>query len=272
MSSKRLVHAAVICAVLATGATACGGNKKESAAAPASSASSASAPAASPTPSLDVATLSAEDISKQAHEAMATLTSFTVDGTLTSEGEKISLKVTADRQGNCTGTVGVPAMGQVELLRTGKQTYIKPDATFWKAIAGKEGNPKAGAVVAELFKGRYLTGGQDNADFREMAQMCDMVDGIAKDDSPDNKVAKGTAGTTNGVKTFSLAASDTDGSVSTLYIATEGKPYLIKMEQTTGSEPGQMNLSGFNKPVTVQAPPADNVIDWSLFQQKVKGV
>ena len=277
MPSKRLVHTAVICALLAAGATACNDDKKGQAApavtaAPAAATSAAATPSATPTkaPGLAVDTLSGEEISKQAQTAMGSLSSLKIDGTMKTEGQGITMNLAADKKGNCVGKVTISGVGGVEILHTTAQTWIKPDAAFWKTISAEEGSRDGGAMAAELFKGRYLTGGQDDAALKEMAGMCDLIDSIAKDDSPSGKIVKGAAGTTNGVKTFSLTDTDTDGQASTLYIASEGKPYLIKVEQTTGTEPGEMNFSDFDKPIVVQAPPADNVIDYSVFQQKLK--
>ncbi|PBC70786.1 hypothetical protein BX265_5343 [Streptomyces sp. TLI_235] len=266
MLSTRLVRTAAVCAVLAAGATACGSEGKPAAKAPAAPAPASASP--SPVQTLDTEKLTAEELSKQAHAAMSALTALKVDGSLTSEGQKITLHLAADKQGNCKGTVSV-GDGQVEVVHNGTGTWIKPDAAFWKKIGSEKGNPKAGAMAAELFKGRYLTGGQSDSRIQEVASMCDLIKGITQDND-EGPLTKGAAGTVNGVKTFTLLGTDPeDGAKTTLHIATEGKPYLIRME-AAGKEPGQMDFSDFDKPVTVQAPPADEVIDYSLFQQKLK--
>ncbi|WP_431676903.1 hypothetical protein [Kitasatospora sp. KL5] len=267
MFSTRLVRTAAVCVVLAAGATACASDGKPAAKAPAAPAS----PSASPVQTLDTEKLSGDEIMKQAHTAMSALTALKLDGTITTDGQKITMHLAADKAGNCKGTVAVGGEGQVEILHNGTGTWIKPDAAFWKKIGSEKANPKAGAAAAELFKGRYLTGGQDDTEIKEIASMCDLIKGITQGgDDPDTKVTKGSAGTTNGVKTFSLVGTDPDGARTTAYIATEGKPYLVRMEQTTGSEPGQMDFSEFDKPITVQAPPADEVIDFTLFKEKLK--
>ncbi|MFD0568031.1 hypothetical protein ACFQ0T_00420 [Kitasatospora gansuensis] len=219
---------------------------------------------------LAVDTLSGADIAKQAQAAMAQLASVKIEGSVSSGGGMTTLQLAADKKGNCAGSVRVPATGQVDLLRTSTQVWLKPDAAFWKSIATQTGGAKAGAMAAELFKGRYLTGGQDDATVKQTASMCDLVDAIAKDDDSPNTYTKGAMGITNGIKTFTLVATDAEGVKSTMYIATEGKPYLVKVERTDSPGSNHMNLSDFDKPVTVQAPPADTVIDYSAFQDKLK--
>lgn len=44
------------------------------------------------------------------------------------------------------------------------------------------------------------------------------------------------------------------------------------MASTDSASPGQLDFGDFDKPLDIQAPPADQVIDLSLFQQKVKSV
>ncbi|WP_371480125.1 hypothetical protein [Kitasatospora sp. NBC_00315] len=265
MLSKRLAHAAVTCAVLTVGVTACGGSTTTGAG---GGAAAAPSPSAS---SLAVDTLGADEIEKQAKAAMTALASLKVDGTMTVEGKKMTISLAADKKGDCAGTIGLGADGTIDLIRTGSQSWLKPDAAFWKSMAAKEGaDAKGSAAVAELFKGRYIANAGSDAQVEELAGMCDLVKGLGEDDGSTDKAVKGKAGDVNGVKTISLDVTDSDGQVNTIQVATEGKPYLIKLEQTAGAEPGEMVFSDFDKPLTVQAPPADNVIDFSVFQQKLK--
>lgn len=122
-------------------------------------------------------------------------------------------------------------------------------------MAAKEGNAKSGAVLAELFKGRYITNGQDDPSLKEMAEVCDLIGAISKDDGTSgDKYTKGGAADVDGTKAFSITATDSDGENSTLYVATQGKPYLVRMEQTAGAEPGQLTFSDFDKPLDLKAP------------------
>ncbi|MBX6769375.1 MAG: hypothetical protein IRY90_19855, partial [Actinomadura rubrobrunea] len=50
------------------------------------------------------------------------------------------------------------------------------------------------------------------------------------------------------------------GSGGRIYVATEGEPYLLRMD--SGAD-ARVDLSGFDEPVTVKAPPKDQVVDLS---------
>lgn len=270
MLSKRLVATALVCATLAVGATACGGDKDDKAAA-GSPAAAGTTPAAPSTPSgtpaptapagIDAEKLAVKEIMKQAHAAMTSATSVRVAGELVSEGSKIKMDIALDAKGQCAGTMSMAGTGTFEIVSDGTRVWIKPDAAFWESFGGKNG-----ATAAQLFKGRYLSGLNSDAEIKEMTTFCTIAE-LSKsflelDD--DAKVTKGPAGTVNGLKTLTLDSTDTDGEQSTLHIAVEGKPYPLRIEGG-GKGPGRIDFT-YDKPVEVKAPAADNVIDISKFR------
>ncbi|MER8187286.1 hypothetical protein [Kitasatospora sp. NPDC094015] len=272
MLSKRLAATVVVCCALAAGASGCGPAKAPAgsaeAAAPSVSVSASASVSASKGPHLDTDKLTAAEIEKQAQAAMASLSSVKVSGNLMVEGQKMTLDLATDTKGNCQGTIGVAGMGLIEIIHTGGSSYLKPDAAFWKAIVGQKGDAKAGAAAAELFKGRYLTGAKDDPELAELSDMCDMIKSMTENDDTDDGAIKGAAATVGEVRTFTVISTDDDGSRTTAHVATEGKPYLVKVTHE-GTDPGEMSFSDFDKPITVQAPPADNVIDYSQFRAKI---
>ncbi|MER7751380.1 hypothetical protein [Kitasatospora sp. NPDC097643] len=276
MLSKRLVSTATICLLLAAGTAACGDNKdKETAAAPApttAATSAASTPTATPTPTptvakLDTDKLTAQEIEKQAKDALAAATAVKIVADMKTEEGKLSFNLALDRKGQCQGTMAMPGMGSFDIISDGKQAYIKPDAQVWKTFGGPKGD-----AIAELFKGRWLTGFQDDAKMKGLTSSCNLADmskEMMADDTP-STASKGTAGTVNGVKTFSLKEKDENGEESLLHIATEGKFYPVRMEKTTGKETGQVDFTDFDKPLTLQLPSPDNIVDYSKFQTQLK--
>ncbi|MER6304087.1 hypothetical protein ABT247_31690 [Kitasatospora sp. NPDC001539] len=276
MPSKRLVSTAVICLLLGAGTAACGDNKdSDKAAAPATTAAAAATPTATPTPTptvakLDTDKLSAQEIKKQAKDALTGASAVKLAGTMVDQDGTMEINLAMDSKGRCTGSMSVPGMGKVEVLRDGTASYMKPDAAFWTAIGGQNG-----AKAAELFKGRYLTGFDNDPEMKPFTSLCDLSEFskqiVEGGDTAATSVEKGSAGTTNGVKTFSLKVTNAQGEHGTIDVATEGKPYPLHIETAPGKD-GQtkIDLSDFDKPLTVQAPPADNTIDFSKFKDQVK--
>ncbi|MCC9306978.1 hypothetical protein LN042_07630 [Kitasatospora sp. RB6PN24] len=259
MYSSRLVHSAVLCVVLAGAVTACGSSKGTS--------SQAAAPGSASQSGSNLSALSASQVLDQAKAAMGSLSSMHAKGYVTTDSDKITLDLSAGKNKDCTGTVSSASDGSMQIIHTSAGTWMKPDATFLQNIASHE-NSKAGAAAVQLFQGRWLTGGQDDPDLQSMAAMCDLMANMADDDSKQTGATKGSATTVNGTPALTVQVSD-DSGPSTVYVATQGQPYLLRMENK-GSDGGSVDFSDFNKPLNIQAPPADQVIDFSVFQQKVK--
>ncbi|WP_424708447.1 hypothetical protein [Kitasatospora acidiphila] len=212
--------------------------------------------------------MSAKQIFDASGKAMSGLSSMHVAGTVTSDGQKVTLDLSADKDKNCTGTVTDSGTGSMDILHNSAGTWVRPDAAAWQGIAAQQGTAKSGAAIAEIFKGRWLTGGDSDPDFQQTVGMCDLISGLSDNFSKGSNPILGGHSTVNGIPTVGLLISD-DSGPSTLYIATQGQPYLLRV-QNNGSDPGTMDLDGFNKPLNVQAPPADQVIDFSKFQQQAK--
>ncbi|MFE6871695.1 hypothetical protein ACFVFS_34770 [Kitasatospora sp. NPDC057692] len=249
MLSKRLAGTAAICLLLAAGATACGDDKVSAA-------------------KLDTAKLSAEEIQKKAKDALAGATSVKVAGSIDNGAAKMTVDLAVDTQGRCQGSITMPGMGKFELLGDGKQVYLKPDAEF---VANVAGGGADGAKAAELLKGRYIAGVQDDPEMKELTTACSLKD-LTKsflDDSKATNLTKGEAGTVNGAKTFSIKSKNSGGDEIVVHVATEGTPYALRVEKT-GKEGGKMDFTDINKPLTVQAPPADQVIDYAKFKDAAK--
>lgn len=260
MLSKRLVSTAAICLVLAAGTAACGSTKSDGKAGDAKAAA---------TQKLDTDKLSAQDISKQAKDALASATSLKMAGTIDTGEGNMELNLTLDNKSQCTGTMAMPGMGKFEIISDGKTSYVKPDKDFWTNVGGPNG-----AKAAELFKGRYLTGFENDPSMGSLTSVCNLAEfskKITEDKSNNEKLEKGAAGNVNGVKTFSLKATDSKGEVTTLQIATEGKPYPVQVEHAGAKDGnGKIDFSDFDKPLTVQVPSADNTVDFTKFKDQLK--
>ncbi|MFE7527723.1 hypothetical protein ACFU7Y_18700 [Kitasatospora sp. NPDC057542] len=259
MSSKRLVSTAAICLVLAAGTAACGGTKSDGKSGDAKAGASQK---------LDTDKLSAKDIEKQAKDALASATSLKMAGTIGTDEGQMEMNLSLDNKSQCTGTMAMPGMGKFEIISDGKTSYVKPDTAFWTNMGGPNG-----AKAAELFKGRYLTGFENDPSMGSLTSVCNLAEftkKIGSEEGTGDKVEKGSAGNINGVKTFSLKATDSKGEVTTLNIATEGKPYPVRIENAGAKDGGKIDFSEFDKPLTIQVPSAENTIDFTKFKDQLK--
>ena len=74
-------------------------------------------------------------------------------------------------------------------------------------------------------------------------------------------VALGLLATTFPDGTPALTLHEKDGKDRyTLYVATEGKPYLLRVDSTAGADQGSVAFSDFDEPVPAQKP-AGEILD-----------
>jgi hypothetical protein len=202
--------------------------------------------------------MTGSQIIDQAETAMTSLQSMRMVGTVASDGQKITIDLSIDKDQNCTGSMDFGSTGTVQLVHTGTRTWMKPDMAFWKNIAAQQGDKTIAPAVAARLKGHWLSGGQDDPDLKSMADMCSIGKIFGDTDKPTG-ATKGETTTVNGTGAVAVKAT-MNGDPGTLYVATQGQPYVLR-EASDGSDPGSIDFSDFNKPVVVQTPPANLVIN-----------
>jgi hypothetical protein len=228
---------AVVVAMLATG---CGS----------SSVAGRGSPAPSPTPTGNgVADLSAPEILARAKTAFQNADTVRIKGWVLDEGRHLGLDVHIKGSAGGRGTLTIDGQS-LEILRIGQTGYLKGDEAFWR---GQTGNAEA----AKLLKGKYLAFPTTNPEFKDLAGFTD-VKAIGGKLADAAKVKKGSRQPIRGIETVGLIEAGPDGSV--LYVALQGKPYPLR---SVPNEGGAVDYLDYGKPVSLTAPPADQVIDIS---------
>lgn len=271
---RRRAHRTTLTALLlAAGATACltgcgsgqdGGDKASgSTAAPASASASASSTSASASDE-PFAGLTGAEISERALKATTGARSLRMAGSVPDEesGGTLKIDIALDRRGDCAGTMSMDGQGEAELIKTGDTLYLKYDERFLRAQS--KGEPQADTeALVSLLAGRWTSMSAAGADAKEMAGFCDLDQlledaGGSGDDTP-AKVTRGRTTTVDGRPALTLY--ETDGAErSTVYVATEGKPYLLRFESGSEREPGALTFTGYDEPVPAESP-AGEVLD-----------
>lgn len=133
-----------------------------------------------------------------------------------------------------------------------KQTvYIKGSDSFWRQFGGN--------AAAQLFHGKWLRG-PATGELASLAALADLQNLFKDLVSNHGRLTKGATSTVNGQKV--VAVKDmTSG--ETLYVATTGKPYPIKIAKT-GAPGAEVTFDRYNQPVSLSAPA--NSIDVSKLR------
>ncbi|MGW1592948.1 hypothetical protein [Streptomyces sp. NPDC002343] len=257
MTKSTLLAAAALCATAAMTLTACGGDDEKADGKENGTSASASA-SAKPSPGKAFEGLTGDQISEKARVAMTKLKSFKVKGDMTIDGADMSFDFAVAAKGDCQGTF-TRAGGSAEIRKAGGVMYMKGDEKFWQQSGKEDGSsPDETNAFTQLVKGRWFKLGAD-AKADEEFPFCDAGVMFEKDED-EPRLARGPETEVGGTRALTLTGKD-GAERQTLLVAAEGEPYALKMTTEGGKEPGSLEYSAFNKPVTVAAPPAGEVID-----------
>lgn len=249
MRPYRLLAAVPVAVLLAAG---CGGESTTGTGTPAASGSSGSASAAPA--GQGIAALPAAEILTKATAALKAAKSVRIKG----QGGPATSQFTIDMRytgSDSTGTLGVNGQ-TVELRKLGQDVYIKGSRQFWT------GN--GGGTAAQLLADKWLKTPLTDKRFGGLAELTDLGEAADNLLDADGTITKGAEKAINGVPAVGLDSSGKDG--GTLWVATAGEPYPLRIEPGAGSgQQGALDFLGYGESVSVELPPADQVIDVSTL-------
>ncbi|MFE7777622.1 hypothetical protein ACFU5O_27730 [Streptomyces sp. NPDC057445] len=255
MTNRKILAATALCVIASIGLTACGSAQSKG------DTGKATSPTPSPKALLDpFEGLTADQITDKALAATKAADSLKVAGEGKDDDKHLSMEFALSKAGDCTGRVGNTGYGQNAMLVSDKISYMKGDEAFWKQIGKETGtSAKQSTAIAEMLKGRWMKIPADQA--KSMGELCNL-NALLKEmgDEDTAGVTKGQTTEVNGQKALTLTRKD-GAETHTFYVATKGQPYFLKFVTEGGDEPGTLVFSDYNKPVTVTAPPADQIVD-----------
>jgi len=201
--------------------------------------------------------LSGGEIVDRAVKATSGADSFRIKGNIPDEetGGTISMDMALDSKGDCAGHMSMDGEGRADLIKNGDTVYMKYDETFLRAQS--EGEPKGDVDAAvALLAGKWTKMSAKGEGAEDLAGFCDLntILGDATDGESDATRSKTT--TVDGTPAITLYEKDGKDSF-TLYVATEGEPYVLKLVSTTPSDPGSLSFSDYGKPVPTDKPTGD---------------
>ncbi|MEV0278196.1 hypothetical protein AB0I22_17680 [Streptomyces sp. NPDC050610] len=255
MTKRYGMWAAAICAAATVGVAGCGSDNSDSAKGKG-----------------ELDGLSAQEISKKARGELSSASSLRMKMDAAAGTASAKMDIAADDKNNCAGTTSPPTgKGSVEVVKRGDEVWLKPDTDVWTAATG---DPKKGALAAKAAKGRYLHGKTSEALLKQMASSCDDLKTfqkkIAGDNAGDEKLKKGEETTLGGKRVVPLTAKGKDGAESTIYVAAEGKPQLLKIASKQNGKTSTMEFTDYGKPVAVNPPSEKESMSVDEFKKAVQ--
>ncbi|MFB8102751.1 hypothetical protein ACFC3O_07930 [Streptomyces sp. NPDC056007] len=223
----------------------------------------------------DTASLTAEQIADRSRDALLRVPSLHLSarGDLGGGGgDRMSLDLTLDREGNCAGGVDMGEKGSVEIVKRADDVWLKPDKAFWETHV-----PIGGSTFDTILDGRYMKAKADDPRLLTVTEVCDLD--TFRELITDNPDATGSGTLTKGRETEVggtpvIPVTRTQGSERlTVDVATEGEPYPVRITVRGADEEGTVSFSGFGRPVPAGTPAASETVDvTALLGRSVKPV
>lgn len=201
----------------------------------------------------DFAQQSAEKISQAAKDAMSDLEAVTIDGTLTSNAQEITIRMEIGSDGNCTGEFSTQG-ATAEILGVDGTTWFRPDEAFWTLFAGAEAAPAVIAAAGD----KWVTLPDDDESFKPFCDLDEFLGSLTGNE--DATYTKGDTKEIDGEETIEIISDRPDDGTSSGYIQVDGEHYVVQIEKTEGDEPGSVSFSGFDEQPDVEAPADDEQI------------
>ncbi|WP_405506104.1 hypothetical protein OG323_04710 [Streptomyces cyaneofuscatus] len=222
----------------------------------------------------DVASLTAEQIADRSRDALLGVSSLHLSarGDLDGSGDRMSVDLTLDREGNCAGSVDMGEDGSVEIVKRADDVWLKPDKAFWETHV-----PIGGSTFDAILDGRYMKAKADDPRLITVTEVCDL-DTFREliTDNPDaterGTLTKGRETEVNGTPVIPVTRTQGNERL-TVDVATEGEPYPVRITVRGADEEGAVSFSGFDRPVPAETPAASETVDvTALLGRSVKPV
>ncbi|MGW7197320.1 hypothetical protein [Streptomyces chryseus] len=188
---------------------------------------------------------SAKEIYNKGHQENADAGSFREVTTSTVHDSDVRVS-----ESDCVGTVSKKDMGSWEIIRKGSEAWVKADRNVGNWIKNQGGG--------EIPTGKWMHGTPTHPLLRGMLSYCHHEQFTAPDKASID-LTKGKVKAVAAVPAIPLVNEPTAGKSLTFYVATTGKPYLVRREVKGRDDLPTITYTDFGKSVGAKAPTADVV-------------
>ncbi|GGZ24057.1 hypothetical protein GCM10010387_16690 [Streptomyces inusitatus] len=252
---RTAVTTTVAALVLALGAAGCGGNAKDAEEAKGTAEPGKKKESSAPS--------SADRIWAErgvpAFRALKAASSATVDLSLDTDEGQMRAKVRSNRQNECLTVMAFAGRGTLQLIRTRDNgAYLKVNEKHIRANArGK--SPERVEADIKLFSDRWMEGDPSAPQVQKSLQLCDFGQKIAQPPAGLTGAPEPRKVRENGRETLVFAIRDKDARFM-VQVTAEGRPTVLKFEQTGGKDPFTALFSGYGEPVRAVRPAEKDIL------------
>lgn len=164
-------------------------------------------------------------------------------------GQRLEMVSSVSRSGDCQGDFR-RGTGYAHVVHVGQKAYLIGDAALWVDVAKDDGLP---STRLRGLSGQWVDGPMAALSTFDAESMCDLS-ALVTNNTQDYGGTK-TAGARTSINGTAVAevTQHSNGSDTTLFVATQGPAYVLKAVQT-GADPTTVVFGDFGKPVHPKAP------------------
>ncbi|MEU5594644.1 hypothetical protein [Streptomyces sp. NPDC020298] len=197
--------------------------------------------------------LSGGEIADRAMKATTGASSLRMKGDVADGTDgTIRIDMALNKKGECAGTMSMGGQGKAELTKTGDTVYMKYDEAFLRAQSKGESKSDTDAAVAML-AGKWTKMAAKGQDAKDIASFCDLDSVLGGAEDGNSDAARGKTTTVDGTPAIVLHEKDGKDRY-TIYVATQGKPYVLRVDGSSAKEPMNLDFSDFDQPVPAKKP------------------
>ncbi|MFE0873426.1 hypothetical protein ACFW4X_00835 [Streptomyces smyrnaeus] len=204
-----------------------------------------------------VGKLSAAKIERKAKAAAERAKAVRVSGNVVSKGQTYRLEMRLKESGG-VGEVSAEGGPTFELLRSGRDLYLKAGTDFWARQEGGKEPSKSDIAAAAKLKGKYVKVPEQDPAYKQLSVFTDMdtlLDGLL---TMEGKRETGERATVAGTRAIRVTAGKGRG--GTVDISLEGDPYPLRLRRAGGA--GTVRLSDWNDGFPLHAPKKEETVDY----------
>jgi hypothetical protein len=192
-----------------------------------------------------IASKSAAQIVSTAVKASAAASSFSVIGSVSQSGSTVSLDLSVSSSEKSEGTITING-GTAHVVELGTVAYFKADNSFWTQNGNK--------ADAQLLAGKWVYGSISSSTFSSFKSFLSPRKVIGSFFSGgEGPFKKGRTSSIGGQPVLAIVGQGSSQN-GTLYVATIGKPFVVRLQAQASSGTGEITFSHYNRPVRPTKP------------------
>lgn len=196
-----------------------------------------------------------DEVKSAVIEDMKSAQAVHMSGTVAQGGKQLALDLSLDTAGECDGTISIDG-ATASVRSVGGTSYFKGDDTFWKAVAG----PSADMIVA-LVGDKWAKLPSSGDAFSSLCDLDEFTKQLDDDSGTTDPKVVGTS-QVDGQEALELQSTEEGGTVH-VFVTTADPHYILRMSKEGGADAGSLDFTDYGKPLSIEAPTGDEVVDLS---------